>query len=113
MCSLTNINVLEKGPVHGGADEVRDILAEDDVAAVVAVVEGRQNVRRVVRHAVSVGLDIAHLVARRWDRDRQTRLLGVCRDLWAGRDVAGRLARAGCDDSRQCREDSKELHAGV
>lgn len=64
------------------------------MATVVAVVEGRQDVRRVVRHAVAVRLDVAHLVARRRDGDRQTGLLGVRRDVWPRRDIVARLARA-------------------
>lgn len=54
--------MFQEGPIHGGADGVRGVLGKQHMAAVVAFVESRQDVGRVVR-SIAVCLDGTKLCA--------------------------------------------------
>lgn len=56
MAGLTNVDGLEESPVHGSTNGVCGVLAEHDMATIVAVLESRQDVLRIIR-AISICLD--------------------------------------------------------
>lgn len=56
MAGLTDVNGFKEGPIHGSTDGVRSILAEHDMATIVAVIEGRQDVLRIIR-AIAICLN--------------------------------------------------------
>lgn len=84
--------MFQEGPVHGRADGVRSVLAEQHMAAVVALMESRQDVGRVVG-SVAVCLDSTELgpLGRLWHS--QSGLLGRRADDWPCRVLGG------CDNS--------------
>lgn len=58
-----NVDVVEISEVQRRADNIFLALGKDDMAAVVALVDGRQDVIRIVGVAVIVRLDVADLVS--------------------------------------------------
>lgn len=70
------IDVVKVGQVQCRADHVLLALGENDMAAVVTLVDGRKNVVRIVSHAVVVRADVTDSVPRRRRGERLERLLG-------------------------------------
>lgn len=77
------IDVVEVGQVQGCVDHIRLTFREDDMAAVVALVDGRENVIRVICHAVVVRTDVTNFVSRGRRREWFERFLGRNVGLWA------------------------------
>ena len=65
---LTNIDVIEPSQIKSCSDEILDSLSEDNMAAIVAVMKGIQNIFRIICYAVIMALHVAHPIARgrRW-----------------------------------------------
>ena len=76
------IDMVEVGQVQCCADHILLTLRENDMTAVVALVNGRKNVVRVVSHAVIVRADVTDSVPRRRRGERLEGLLG--RDVGFG-----------------------------
>lgn len=85
---LTYVDMFQEGPIHGRADGVRGVLGKQHMAAIVAFVESRQNVGRVVR-SVAVCLDGTELCALRRVWHGQSGLDGRGVDLWPWRILGG------------------------
>lgn len=81
--------------VQGGTDDVRGALREDDVTTVVALVDGVQNVRRVVGLAVVVAFHVAVLVPGRADWQRLGQVLGTDVHLRPGTLMLGDMLGQG------------------
>lgn len=92
-CPLTNVNVVQERKVQRSANHIVRALREDDMSAVVALVDGLEDVRRVIRDQVVMALDVAVPVPgrRRWER--LVRLLGREGDRRPGALVLGRVLR--------------------
>lgn len=52
----TDINRVQKRPIHGRANDVCRVLTENNMSTIVAVMEGIEDVFRVIRHAVVMAL---------------------------------------------------------
>lgn len=76
--SLTQIHMLEEGHVHGLANSVGLVGVEHDLAAIVALLEGRQDIGRVVS-AVTVARNMAGLVSDLARGERVEWLMGMAR----------------------------------
>lgn len=98
-----DVDVLQEGPVHSSADGVCLVLGEDNMAAVIAVVEGCEDMLRVVGHSITMRLHHTNLVAFRRVGDRESWLIWG----WADGRPAGE-ARFGCC----CRSQSSNLQDG-
>ena len=112
--SLTNVDMLQIRQVQRRANHVGFALREDDMAAIVALVDRFQNILRVIRLHVIVTLDVAVPVPRWRLRDGVERLFRLVGDLWTSalmlRDVlrqerkvlfVGRPRRAGAEGLEQ------------
>lgn len=76
------IDMVEVGQVQCCADHVFLALGENDMTAIVALVDGRKNVVRIVGHAVVVRANITDSVSGRRRGERLEGLLG--RDIGLG-----------------------------
>lgn len=85
---LTDVDMSEERPIHGSTDGVRLILREQNLAAIIALVKGRQDVRGIVR-PIAVCLDGTELCPFRWARYGYSGLVRRRHDGWPGRTRGG------------------------
>lgn len=78
-----DIDVIEIGQVQCCTDHILLAFRKNDMAAVVALVNGRENVARVICNAVVVRADVTDFVSGWRRREWLERLLGRNVGLWA------------------------------
>lgn len=86
--------MLEERPVHGSPHGVNSILREHNLAAIVALVKGRQDVGGIVG-PVAVCLNSAELGPCRWGRYGHSGLFGRRHDVRPGRNRGGGASHGG------------------
>lgn len=76
--SRTQIHMLEEGHVHGLANGIGLVCVKHDLAAIVALLQGGQDIGRVVS-TVAVARNMAGLVSDLAGRERMEWLMGMAR----------------------------------
>lgn len=121
--NLTDVNVVEKCQIKSRSNQILCSFPENNLATIIAIMKGSQNVRRIIRGAIIVTFHIAHLGSRMrsWGRVWSLRMVvdirsrgKFCRDLNVSRARRPRFFALPCwirsRKTGQCnRADCREL----
>jgi hypothetical protein len=87
----TDVNVVKESQIEGCPNRVLYSLRENDMTAIIAIMEGIQDICRVVGNTIVVALHVAHLVPRRGPWWRYVWSLRKAGDAWSWRSMVWSL----------------------